>query len=185
MLEIPKEGVGALIIQNDCFLTVEERHLSRKTRKVPGMRSMIFETIEVGENHNDALVRALEEEVRLIDLLRTTKLDITPLCKIQLNSGVWLHAYLIPIVVPINYPLEIGTSKDEVREPRWESLINVVRVPTGDLRYRPGNREVVRSYLNALPELIEQYVYLETKDSIPEEVYKEFESHSLISKNKS
>lgn len=179
-MEAIKEGVGALIIQEDSFLTIEELHLSRKTHKVPGMRSMIFETIEAGETHNDTLLRALTEEVKLINFLQTDKADDTPLCKVQINQGVWLHAYLLPIKLPKDFLLEIGTTFEEVRSPGWDSMHVVLMAKSGDLRFRPGNREVIRSYFNSLPNLKNQYVYQETEDIIADEVYKLFEPRNEL-----
>ena len=163
-----KTGVSALIISGGYFLTIEECHLSRLTQKIPGMRSMVYETVEPGESDQQALVRALTvEELKLGEFTNGQSLVDQPLCKVQLNSGIWLSAYLLPVEIPRDYPLKIGTAQGEVTNPGWNKISVATTVPKGSERFRPGNREVLTSYLS------NKYkdnfiIYNDIEDRIPE-----------------
>ncbi|TSC64651.1 MAG: hypothetical protein G01um101493_65 [Microgenomates group bacterium Gr01-1014_93] len=164
--EIIKEGVGLLIPKRQNFFSIEERILNKSTGKVPGMRSMIFETIELGETHQDAIKRALREEVDMLNLLSDT-LRPVELCKVQLKEGVWLYAYLLPIDIPDNLEISIGSTDFEVANPGWDMIDDVINSEVGNLRFRPGNREVLKSYKRFLSgNLTEPDTYLSTIDEI-------------------
>lgn len=165
-------GVGALIITPDgYFLSIEEGRTSRKTGKIKGMRSLPMETIEAAETHDQALKRLLKEEVSLEELNDCT--NLTKLCRVQLTPGIWLHAYLMPI----NYRLQAkdGTHKDALN-PKWVHVSEVLKSDPRDRLFRPGTREVVKSYLrfqrntNSQPELC-----FRCEDEIPQEVFDKLE----------
>lgn len=173
-----KTGVSALIISGDHFLTIEECHLSRLTQKIPGMRSMVYETVKPGESDQEALVRALTvEELQLGEFINGQDLVNKPLCKVQLNPGIWLTAYLLSIKIPMDYPLEIGNAEGEVIEPGWNRISIVVATPKGSERFRPGNREVLKSYLDYYKYRDNFVFYNDIEDRIPESRFDQLESN--------
>lgn len=176
---VRKGGVGALIIKDkNQFLTIEELQSSRDHQRLSGMRSMSFETIEPGETHQQALVRALAiEEFQLGRLTGSKLLTNTKLCQVQINTGIWLHAYLISIVIPEGFSITIGKSVDEVANPDWALINDVLTEETGSRRFRPGNREVLQSYLKYRQDLLSSPdIYFTTQDKIPDEVFDQYEA---------
>lgn len=98
------EGVCAFIphpvLPAEKFLTLYETEFKRKTNKLPGMRAPIIETVEEGETHSEALMRAIYEELthaRYPNLLpgNQEELDRYKLCEVQLSPNAWLVAYLV------------------------------------------------------------------------------------------
>lgn len=171
---IRKEGVGALILKDENrFLTIEELQSSRDHQRLSGMRSMSFETIEPGETHQQALVRALAiEEFKLGRLTGSKLLTNTKLCQVQINTGIWLHAYLIPIVIPEGFLITVGESIDEVANPDWARISDALAEQIGSRRFRPGNREILQSYLKYRQGLLSSPdIYFTTQDKIPDEVF--------------
>lgn len=166
-----KTGVGALIVCEDYFLTIEELYLNRSTQKIPGMRSIVYETVEPGESDQEALVRALTiEELNLGPFINGQNLAENPLCRVQLNPGIWLTAYLLPLKVPMSFDLAIGTAISEVARPNWDRIDSLMESPIGAGKFRPGNREVMRTYLRRLFNEYEREVdeYLDIEDRISE-----------------
>lgn len=168
-------GVGALIVTPDgYFLSIEEGRTSRKTGKIKGMRSLPMETMEVGETHEQALERLFKEEVSAKEL--SDRIDPPKLCRVQLTPKVWLHAYLIP--VNYRFQVEAGTHKDALN-PRWVHIDEVLNSDPENRQFRPGTREVVRSYLefqqntNFRPRL-----FFRCEDEIPQEVFDKLEKQA-------
>lgn len=168
-------GVGLLIITaNGYFLSIEEARTNRRTAKIKGMRSLPMETIESGETHKKALKRLLKEEVSTENLSGHT--DPTKLCRVQLTPGVWLHAYLIP--VNCIFQAEAGTHKDALN-PKWVHINEVLNSDPKDRRFRPGTREVLKSYLEFHQNnTFQPGLYFRCGDEIPQEVFDELDSIS-------
>lgn len=165
-------GVGALIITPDgYFLSIEEGRTSRKTGKIKGMRSLPMETIEIGETHGQALERLLKEEVSAKKL--TNYASSAKLCRVQLTPGVWLHAYLIP--ANHRFRVEAGTHKDALN-PKWVHIDEVINCDPKNRQFRPGTREVVKSYLEFQQDnSFHAGLYFRCEGEIPQEVFDELE----------
>jgi hypothetical protein len=172
-MELKAEGVGALIVRGNQFLTVEETNTSYLTQKIIGMRSLVYETLEAGETHLDGLRRALcIEELDLSDLDVEKCMPGRKLCEVFINPGVLLHAYYVPLEIPEGYQLRIGTSIDEVRSPGWDSIEQLLKSEFGNRLIRPGNREVLMSYQNLkLGLLYQPGKYTNTLDRIRDDEF--------------
>lgn len=155
-----KEGVAAFIVKEnnpDFFVGIIEGHTSKATNKIQGMISCPFETLERDENHEHALRRIFEkldddngeEEFAVIKgyVIIPDNLDEAKLCMVQLVRNVWLNVYLLYgssdlVVAP-------GKCDDVIGDPVWVNIEDVLRSANGSNRfkYRPGNIEIVKSYL--------------------------------------
>lgn len=169
-----KRGVGVLLITPDGdFLTVEETSTNRHAAKVKGMRSLPMETLETGEMDADALYRALGDEEVKSEVFNKELKPQAKLCAVQIAPGTWLHTYLI--TVPSIFKVEPGNAPDVVN-PGWNHINEVLKSNPKDRKFRPGNREVIKSYLefrrnnNFQPRL-----YFRCEDEIPQEVFDELE----------
>lgn len=169
-------GVGVLIIPDknppERFLTLVELHTKRSTNKLRGMQSFPMETIEDGEDHQQALIRLFEEEVRLDGLLSPQNLTQIKLCRAELTPGVVLHTYLIEL--DKEPKIKLGTASGEVIDPRWTPLNEVVTTPNS-LKFRPGVFEAIRAYraYQTSPEAFEPatFRYIELRDNVPKEIF--------------
>lgn len=64
---------------------------------------------------------------------------------------------------------------DEVANPSWDLIDDVLREEVGSRRFRPGNREVLQSYLRHRQGLlVNPDVYFTTQDKIPDEVFDQY-----------
>lgn len=169
-----KRGVGIFLVTSDgYFLTVEETRTNRHTAKVEGMRSIPMETLEPGETDEDALYRALGNEEVKSEAFRELK-PRAKLCAVQIAPGVWLHAYLI--IVPSIFQVEPGNAPD-VTGPGWNHINELLGSTPGNRKFRPGNREVIKSYLEFRQNTTFQPgLYFRCEDEIPQEVFDEMDS---------
>ncbi len=172
MLQEQVAGVGAFIVVPSIpelgFLTIEEQSSKRLTNKLKGMRSLPMETIEIGENHQQALERLFREEVRIPVISHPDNLTRLKLSTCELTEGVILHAYLIELAPTLHPFGEIGSHKDEVGNVDWTNTMDVL-MAKGSLRFRPGVFEVVSSYIGyrARPETFTPFVYTRLRDQVP------------------
>lgn len=141
-----KSGVGTVIVSrnHDCerILTVKELTTWPATNKIAGMRSFPMETIEGEETHLDALKRALIEEVVIhsdLDWASTRFLG-----RYEIRQGVVLHAYLLTLSEQPK--ISPGSFVDEVGDPEWTPVDEILREPADSRTYRPGMLEVIESY---------------------------------------
>ena len=172
---IEREGVGALIVRNNSFLTVEEQRYNRRTQKIPGMRSIIYETVDPGESVEQALRRSLGEEVNLNDFISSFSLTDVKLCEVQITPGIWLSAYLIQIDVPDDFVIKGSSEAEDVANPAWDLIYDLLNEPIGSLRFRPGNREILQSYMRYSQGLLLQPdIYFQPQNVIADEVFTRF-----------
>lgn len=160
-------GVGAFIVTPDgLFWTVVEKNTRRKTNKMAGMVSTPMETIEQGESHAQAFTRLFSEEV-VTDIISDPKPDIK-LCQVQLSRGVWLHVYL----VNVDNPFTPTTNWSDVSNSDWQN-INHVHLPSNNVRFRPGVKEIIESYKDYLIEghEFQPIVHFSCQDKISEEEF--------------
>lgn len=164
-------GVGALVVTPDFqFLTVEELRTKRSTRKIAGMRTAPMETVFAGESDDKALTRLFQEEV----VFNGTSLPLDKkvlLCKIQLTRGIWLHGYLLQIEQPSS--VVIGTEGNEVANPVWTNIDEVIYSDPNEWLFRPGVRELILSYLNYLanPQHFSTQHFFQTRGEVPSIVF--------------
>lgn len=164
-----KKGVGALIVTPEgYFLSIEEGSTKRETAKIKGMRSLPMETVEPGETREQALIRALtDEEVKVGISLNLEARRL--LCRIQLTPGVWLYAYLIE--APEQFPVQKGNAPDALN-PGWNHINQVLNSIPTDRNFRPGVREVIKSYLEYLRgNTYQPQIFFFCEDEIPQEVF--------------
>lgn len=169
-------GVGALIVVADThrpdFLTIEETRTKRSSGKLKGMRSLPMETVEDGETHQQALARLLQEEVRLNTVCLAGELIRLKLGRYELTPGVVLHAYVIE--APRDSGISVGSGVD-VQRPEWTSIEEVLATSRGSLRFRPGVKEIITTYLDYLQdkESFQQVIYSsdELANTVPNDVY--------------
>ncbi len=179
-------GVGAFITKNGdpySFLSITEGRNSRKTNKLKGMTSAPFETIERGESHKDALRRVFaetenggQEEITVVKGQISLPDDIKRayLCKIQINPGIWLHAYLLSALPETTFAK--GKDSDTINEPRW---VNIDQVDNRQrFVFRPGMLEIIQSYRSYLedPSNFDPQTYFTVANSIPLRIYDSLDS---------
>lgn len=164
------KGVGLFIVTPDgYFLTIEEARTKRKTNKIAGMRSLLMETIEAGETQEQAIARLLINDEEVSAKQFRTLTPERKLCRVQLTPGVWLHAYLIQ--VSGQFPVRPGTAPD-ARNPGWTHINDVLASSPSEQKFRPGTREVIKSYLAHKENgNQESQVYFRCEDDIPQEVF--------------
>lgn len=163
-------GVGALVVSpNDQFLCITELRPKRLTGKLAGMKSLPMETVEGGESHQEALIRLFQEEVKIgVDNSLDKPLK---LCTGQLTPGVWLHAYLFDVNSEL--VIQSGSELNEIGEVSWMSIEDVLKSEVGNLRFRPGVREVLLSFreYRKNPANFQPKAYHTMIDRVPEEIF--------------
>lgn len=167
-------GVSPFIITPDgFFVTVEELRTKRLTGKTAGMRSAPMETVQPGETDQEALERLSGEEVTVPELSGVKPGPL--LCRVQFRPGVWLHAYLF--WGHKNFSIKLGSETDEVARPDWTRIEDVLTSKPSERRFRPGIREMVKSYIAYLEEgeNFKPRVFFSCEDTVPEEVFDELE----------
>lgn len=163
-------GVGAFIVdaQNPLrgFVTVEEMTTKKKTNKLRGMKTYPMETIERGEDHNQALDRLFQEEVTMTPTLALTRIKLG---QYELIPGVMLHTYLFEANSDVM--ALIGSASSEVRDPKWTTFEEVKSASIG--AFRAGVYETVMNYLDYLrnPRNFQTRTYINLRDRIPQEVF--------------
>lgn len=164
------EGVCAFIPHptnpGEQFLVLRENEWKRLTNKVPGMLAPVIETVDPGETHQQALTRAIYEELsqKLYTGLfpdKQEELNRQKLCEVQLSDNAWLIAYLLEAkngnfyydlakatqrfqgVVPARVvdftegsPLYLTITRDEVEPVGWANFADVLESETEVDRYR-------------------------------------------------
>lgn len=165
-------GVGVLVVTGDYqFLTVRELNTKRTTGKLAGMLSIPMETRQGQESDIQTLCRLFDEEVRLDSVADPTKLRKIHLCNIQLRNEVCLHVWCIPFTDKPS--VRQGTDTQDVSDPTFTSLDEVLKSEPKDLTFRPGVRETAISLLNLLNRR-EGFItenYFDTRDKVPEESF--------------
>lgn len=167
-------GVGVLILTADGqYLSIREEKTKRKTNKVAGMISAPMETVETGEGEGQALERLFREEVVAAET--NELIFIGRLCDVQLAPGVWLHAYLLLSTKP--FKATTGENGQDVAQPTWRPINQVMEENTG-IRFRPGVKELVKSYLTFAsdPENFTPQIYFECEDKISPEEFDRLEA---------
>ena len=156
-IEGQKIGVGALIINpNDpeYFLAVQESNTNRSTRKLRGMLSAPFETIERGESHREALSRMINdgenggEEISVITgkIIIPGEIEPSKLCEVDFDDRVKLVAYLLEGTTDLR--ITGGRYPDVIGDPQWvkiDDVLDTFHYPEW-FRFRPGMIEIVESY---------------------------------------
>lgn len=171
-IEISSEiaGVGAFIVNkanpDQGFITVQESITKRKTNKLAGMRSYPMETIEPGENHDQALQRLFQEEIFIEPTIYSPKIKLG---QFTLLPGVSLHTYLFEIGSDIT--IAVGSAAKEVKDPRWTTFQEVLEAPFGT--FRAGVYETVVGYLAYLRDPVNFQIgtYARLRDWIPDEIF--------------
>lgn len=163
-------GVGAFIVNPDIpskgFIALQELITKRSTNKLAGMFSYPVETIEPGEDHNQALLRLFKEEIHIQPPLILPKIKLG---QFLLLPGVSLHTYLFEVKSDVT--IAVGSTPQEVKNPRWMTFQEVLAAPLG--RFRAGVYETVTEYLTYLqdPDNFHINTYVRLRDWISEEVF--------------
>lgn len=166
-------GVSPFIVTPDGFFaTVKELKNKRLTGKIVGMRSSPMETVKPGETDQLALERTFREEIVIPELSGNEPVF---LCRVQFGPGVWLHTYLF--WSQRDFRIELGSEANEVANPSWTHIKEVLGSKPNERKFRPGVREIVKSYLAYLKEgeNFQPCLYFSCEDAVPEEVFDELE----------
>lgn len=136
-------------------LMTQELTTKELTGKVAGMWGPPFETVEVGENHRQALERCFEEEIRITRGKAFIPVDLeeAKLCIVRVSppeSAAWVHAYSVP--VSADFEAVRGDFMDEVGHPEWVNCSRVLDAEKGNNRiiFRPATYEIIRAHLARL-----------------------------------
>lgn len=163
-------GVGAFIVNRDIshqgFIALQELITKRSTNRLAGMFSYPMETIEPGEDHDQALKRLFKEEIHIQPPLILPKIKLG---QFSLLHGVSLHTYLFEIGSDVT--IAVGSTPQEVKNPRWVTFQEVLTAPLG--RFRAGVYETVIEYLTYLqdPDNFHINTYVKLRDRISEEIF--------------
>lgn len=140
-------GVGALVVIPEYleagFVAVEEMQSKRETRKLEGMLSLPMETLEPGESDQQALLRLLTEEVRIVSVKDSIYLGVY-----AFSENVMLNGYVVTTTP--DAVISEGDDNQEVSLVGFIRFEEVLNSPKGSYRFRPGVKEVVSDYLQYL-----------------------------------
>lgn len=157
-------GVGALYVTpKQLILCITELTSSERTVKEAGMQSIPMESTNGDEIPEETLSRLNIEEVNFPPDAEI--ILIGRLCTVQINTAVWVPMYCFKVKRP--YDVVIGTAKNEVASPTWLPLREVMGIPIGSNRLRPGVREAGVSYrfYEANPGTFEPLVFRRAVDT--------------------